>query len=404
MKVYIAPNGIGLGHVTRCEPIARKLIEKGVDVAIASYLDGLDYAKKIGFKTIESFPISYRVRHDGSIDFKLTAATSGFSLGGRKVLKQTIKEIRNLKQYKPNVVFSDSRASPLIAAKLLEIPSILMLNQYTIHIVKKPSINRISLMDKFFFFIANISWIFIRTLIKGVWGLSDFILIPDFPPPFTICINNLAIPKRYLKKVKFIGPMITAKPNQIDERTRLKEKFGFNPYKKVIYAQVSGPKIDRNFFSKKLIKLLSNLSNKYEIILSKGEFDGTNYPKKVDGITVYDWIDSFTQYEIIKACDLIISRAGHGTIMKALSYGKPLILIPEPDQTEQYANARRASQLKFAKVIFQNQLNEKSISDAIEQILNSNIYSKRAFEISKMASKLDAINSTIDLIIRIAKL
>ncbi|MEM3521595.1 MAG: glycosyltransferase, partial [Candidatus Bathyarchaeia archaeon] len=109
-------------------------------------------------------------------------------------------------------------------------------------------------------------------------------------------------------------------------------------------------------------------------------------------------------YEIIKACDLIISRAGHGTIMKALSYGKPLILIPEPDQTEQYANARRASQLKFAKVIFQNQLNEKSISDAIEQILNSNIYSKRAFEISKMASKLDAINSTIDLIIRIAKL
>ncbi|MEM3570868.1 MAG: glycosyltransferase [Candidatus Bathyarchaeia archaeon] len=403
MKVYIAPNGIGLGHVTRCEPIARKLIEKGVDVAIASYLDGLDYAKKIGFKTIESFPISYRVRHDGSIDFKLTAATSGFSLGGRKVLKQTIKEIRNLKQYKPNVVFSDSRASPLIAAKLLEIPSILMLNQYTIHIVK-PSINRISLMDKFFFFIANISWIFIRTLIKGVWGLSDFILIPDFPPPFTICINNLAIPKRYLKKVKFIGPMITAKPNQIDERTRLKEKFGFNPYKKVIYAQVSGPKIDRNFFSKKLIKLLSNLSNKYEIILSKGEFDGTNYPKKVDGITVYDWIDSFTQYEIIKACDLIISRAGHGTIMKALSYGKPLILIPEPDQTEQYANARRASQLKFAKVIFQNQLNEKSISDAIEQILNSNIYSKRAFEISKMASKLDAINSTIDLIIRIAKL
>ncbi|MEM3654240.1 MAG: glycosyltransferase, partial [Candidatus Bathyarchaeia archaeon] len=239
------------------------------------------------------------------------------------------------------------------------------------------------------FFIANISWIFIRTLIKGVWGLSDFILIPDFPPPFTICINNLAIPKRYLKKVKFIGPMITAKPNQIDERTRLKEKFGFNPYKKVIYAQVSGPKIDRNFFSKKLIKLLSNLSNKYEIILSKGEFDGTNYPKKVDGITVYDWIDSFTQY---------------GTIMKALSYGKPLILIPEPDQTEQYANARRASQLKFAKVIFQNQLNEKSISDAIEQILNSNIYSKRAFEISKMASKLDAINSTIDLIIRIAKL
>ena len=399
----MALNGIGLGHVTRCEPIAHKLSEKGVDVAIASYLDGLDYAKKMGFKIIESFPISYKIRADGSVDFKMTAATSGFSLGGRKVLKQTIKEIRNLKQYKPNIVFSDSRASPLIAARLLEIPSILMLNQYTIHIIKKPSVNRINLVDELFFFIANISWALIRTLIEGIWSLSDFILIPDFPPPLTICVNNLAIPKKYFKKVKFIGPIITVKPDQIGEKTELKKKFGFDPSKKVIYAQVSGPKVDRDFFSKKLIKILSNLSNKYEVVLSKGNFNGINYPKKINGIIVYDWIESFTQHEIIKVCDLIISRAGHGTIMKAITYGKPLILIPEPDQTEQYANAKRASQLKFAKVIFQSQLSKESISEAIEQILNSSIYSKRAFEISRIANKLDAINSTIDLIMNIAK-
>jgi len=400
----MAPNGIGLGHITRCEPIAYKLSEKGFDIIIASYLDGLDYAKKIGFKTIESFPISYRIKANGSVDFKLTAATSGLSLGGRKVLKQIVKEIQNLKLCKPNIVFSDSRASPLIAAKLLNIPSILMLNQYTIHIIKKPSsIDELSLVDELFFFIANISWMFIRTLIEGVWSLSDYILIPDFPMPFTICINNLAIPKRYRKKVKFIGPIITIKPNQLSEKIELKKKFGFSLDKKVIYAQVSGPKIDRNFFSKKLIKVLSNLSNKYQIVLSKGNFNGTNNPKIINGIVVYDWLDSFTQYEIIKACDLIISRAGHGTIMKAMTYGKPLILIPEPDQTEQYANAKRASQLKFAKVIFQDRLNEKTMSESIEQIFNSSIYSEKALEICKFASKLDPINYTVNLIMNLAR-
>ncbi|MEM2896938.1 MAG: glycosyltransferase [Candidatus Bathyarchaeia archaeon] len=403
MKVYIAPNGIGLGHITRCEPVARKLIEKGIDVVIASYSDGLDYAKRTGLKTIESFPINYRIRADGSIDFKMTAATSGFSLGGRKVLKQTIKEIRNLKQYKPSIVFSDSRASPLIAAKLLGIPSILMLNQYTIHIIRKPANNGISLTDELFFFIANLSWVLIRTLIEGVWSLSDYILIPDFPSPLTICINNLAIPKRYLKKIRFIGPIVTIEPNQLSEKEELKKKFGFKPWDSLIYAQVSGPKIDREFLSKKLIGILRNLSSKYKVILSKGKFDGTNNPKKIDGIIVYDWLDPLTQYEIIKACDLIISRAGHGTIMKAMSYGKPLILIPEPNQTEQYANAMRASQLKLARVIFQNQLSEESLSESIEEILDSSIYSKRALEIGKIANRLDAIGYTTDLIMNLSK-
>jgi len=31
---------------------------------------------------------------------------------------------------------------------------------------------------------------------------------------------------------------------------------------------------------------------------------------------------------------MVVSRAGHGTVMKTIMLGKPMILIPIPDHTE----------------------------------------------------------------------
>jgi len=369
LKVYVAPCGIGLGHIARCEPIADALSARGADVVYSTYLDGLEYARKKGFRTLPTVPIGFKVKEDGTVDFKMTAATSGFSLGVRRFLRQLTAEIRNIKRFRPQVVLSDSRASSLIAAKLLGVPVALILNQFRVEIVKKPSAKRIRLVDRLFFLIANIFWIFFRTFLGGVWARSDLMLIPDFPAPYTISASNLTIPERYQKKVKLIGPIFPAEPSGLPPRGTLKASLFFAWRKPLIYAAVSGPKMERSVLSGLLSHSLSRFPSEYEVVLSRGDPNGASAPVREGNLTIYGWLEN--QYELLRASDLIISRAGHGTIMKAIVLGKPMILIPIPDHTEQYSNAMRACSIGFAELIPQREVSTERLLHAAERLLRS---------------------------------
>ena len=400
LRVYLAPCGIGLGHITRVYPIAEELKKRGIDTVFSTYLDGLAFAKRKQLPTFEAVPINFQVKSDGTIDFKMTAATSGFSLGIRTFLRQVTREIQFLKQSKPDVVVSDSRASSLIAAKLMKIPVVLILNQFRVEIIRRPAARKLSILDRLFFFIANIGWLFVRTGIQIVWGGSRVILIPDLPSPYTICQGNLAIPRRMNGKVKLIGPITENHPDSRSEEAHMKRKLGFNPKQPLVYAAVSGPKVERRVLSKILAKTLPDITDEFQVVLSRGEPDGQHRVRSTKGMKVYDWIEN--QDKIIEASDVVVSRAGHGTIMKALVFGKPLVLVPIPDHTEQYANARRATSLNVAKMIDQNSLNAQSLESSIESIMGTEEYRNRAAEISAEAASLHAVSSACDVITGLA--
>lgn len=396
----MAPCGIGLGHVTRVHPIAEELKKRGIETVFSTYLDGLAYAKRQQLPTFEAVPINFRVKSDGTIDFKLTAATSGFSLGIRTFLRQVTKEIQYLKQFKPDVVVSDSRASSLVAAKLMMIPVVLILNQFRVEIIRRPTNRKLSILDRLFFFIANIGWLFIRTAIQIVWGGSRLILIPDLPSPYTICQGNLSIPRRMNGKVRLIGPIAENHPNSTNEHAGMKRKLGFDPKQTLVYAAVSGPKVERRVLSELLSKALPEIADEFQVVLSRGEPNGHHSVRSLKGVKVYDWIEN--QDNFIEASDVVVSRAGHGTIMKALVFGKPLVLVPIPDHTEQYANAKRAASLNVARMIDQNSLNAKSLEVSIESVVRSDVYKQHAAEISAEASSLHAVSRACDLITQLA--
>jgi UDP-N-acetylglucosamine--N-acetylmuramyl-(pentapeptide) pyrophosphoryl-undecaprenol N-acetylglucosamine transferase len=393
MRVYVAPCGIGLGHVTRSHQIAKELNKRGVETIYSTYLDGLEYAKHNHLPSLEAVPINFKVTSDGTIDFKLTAATSGFSLGIRRFLRQVTREIQFMKRFKPDVVLSDSRASSLIAAWLLRIPVVLILNQFRVEIIKRPS-SKVSLFDKIFFIIANLGWIFIRTGIQLVWVRSEAILIPDLPNPYTISSGNLAIPKGYVGKVKLIGPIASVANGVKDDRKRL----GFTSQTPLIYAAISGPKIEREALNRLLMKPLSELAKKYNVAFSKGQPIDTLTKQISDRFQIYDWIEN--QDEFIRACDMIVSRAGHGIMMKSMSYGKPMVLIPIPDHTEQYGNARRAVSLNLAELIYQSELNYQTLNEAVEKILNFPEYKLTAQRVKAVANSMDALGLACDTIMK----
>ena len=369
MRVYVAPCGIGLGHITRCEPIADALVSQGAEVVYSTYSDGLDYARRRGLPTLPTVSIGFKVKEDGTVDFKMTATTSGFSLGVKRFLEQLTAEIRNIKRFKPDVVLSDSRVSSLIAGKLMGVPVALILNQFRVEIVKRPSAKKITPVERLFFLIANIFWLFFRTLLGGIWARSNLMLIPDFPAPYTISASNLAIPKRYKKKVKLIGPIVSDDPKRRSSRGALNGSHFFASRKPLIYAAVSGPKTERTVLAGLLLKSLGGFPSEYDVVISRGEPNGSSVPVRDRNLTVYGWIED--QYEVLEASSVVVSRAGHGTIMKSIMLGKPMILIPIPDHTEQYGNAKRASKLGLAEIVPQREVTTERLLDATKKLLDS---------------------------------
>jgi UDP:flavonoid glycosyltransferase YjiC (YdhE family) len=396
----MAPCGVGLGHITRCEPIARELVKRGGEVVFSTYGDGIGYAEKMKLKLLETVPIYLRVRQDGSVDFKSTATRSGLSLGVRTFIRQVLAEIRNLKSFKPDLVFSDSRASTLLAAKMLGIPTILMLNQYRVNIIRRPSSTKLSIGDHIFFFIANLSWTFFRTLLQGIWSISDQILIPDFPSPYTVSLGNLAIPKRYSMKVRLVGPVVTERPSQIPYTpNEIRRQHELEASKPLVYIAVSGPMIERRYLAHVLEEAMDGSRFNIQFIMSRGEASGSEEATKKGELLSFDWIDERVQYQILKACDLVISRAGHGIIMKAMTFGKPMILVPIPDHTEQYGNAKRSALLGFARILDQDKIDSRSLGEAITEVLESKKFLSTAHEISLFSENLDTVNDVTELIL-----
>ena len=277
--------------------------------------------------------------------------------------------------------------------RLLRIPVALVLNQFRVEIIRRPSGRRLTPLDRIFFFIANVGWLFVRTAIQLVWGRSQVILIPDLPAPYTISQGNLAIPRRYNSKVKLIGPIVELHEDPNSEDTRVVRELAGSK-RPLIYAAVSGPRVERETLARILLDALQGM-NGYQIVLSRGDPTGDKTPHHVDGIIVFDWVEN--QDELIKASDLVVSRAGHGTIMRSMIHGKPMLLVPIPDHTEQYGNALRAKSLHVAEIIDQNKLNHELLKSTIDKVLSDKEYSLNAARIGRETGR-DAVSTACDAI------
>jgi UDP-N-acetylglucosamine--N-acetylmuramyl-(pentapeptide) pyrophosphoryl-undecaprenol N-acetylglucosamine transferase len=361
MRVYFSPCGIGLGHVGRCIPIARKLLEKNAEVMFSTYNEGTRYVEREKLPLVKAPPIGFQVKPDGTIDFKQTAVNPGPFLASFTLMKQVNAEIETIENFKPDVVVSDSRASPLLAARILGIPRICILNQFQVIIPRK----------KHFLHLAKFLDSVTLAIIGNIWTSGNEVLIPDFPQPYTISTGNLNIPKSYRKTVKLIGPILSTNPSELPTEKEIRKKLKLPMNKPVIFAPISGPIRERAFLTGILRKILLEFPEKYEIVLSLGYPNADTDPIRHGNLRIYKWIPN--RFEYLKACDLVISRAGHGTLTQCMCYGKPMILVPTPSHTEQLNNAKQAEKLGVAKIIEQKELSKKRLLGNVQQILESEI-------------------------------
>ena len=390
MRVYFAPCGIGLGHVGRCVPIAKKILEKNAEVVFSTYQEGVRFIEQEKLPLIKAPSIGFQVKPDGTVDFRQTAANPGPFLASFTLLEQVNAEVETIEGFKPDVVVSDSRISPLLAARILGIPRICILNQFQIIIPRKKRFLRLA---KFADFLT-------LTLIGKMWTSRNTVLIPDFPPPYTICAGNLKIPEPYRKNVKLVGPILPTSPNELPTEKELRKKLRLSVDKPAIFAPISGPLMERAFLTRALRKILLEFPEDYEVVMSLGYPNADNEPIHHGNVTIYKWIPN--RFEYLKACDIVIGRAGHGTLTQCMCYAKPMILVPTPSHTEQLSNARQAEKLGVAKIIQQEELNKERLLRGVRQILEGEM-PERLREVQHETLQHDGLENAVKTVIETAE-
>lgn len=393
MRIQFAPAGIGLGHAGRCVPIAKKLLEKDTktEVMFSTYKDGVRYTKQEGFSVAEVPPLAFKVLPDGTVDFKRTVANPDLFFASFKLLRQVRAEIRVMQHFEPDVVVSDTRVSPLAAARLLRIPRICILNQFQIIIPRRTHFLRL----------AKFADLISLVMIGKLWTTGMHVLIPDFPEPYTLATGNLRIPKSYQKKIKLIGPIIETRPENLPTQKSLRKKLHLDQTKPVIFAPISGPAKEKAYLIGLLRQIFSEFPEEYQVVLSLGYPTTSSDPLRRGNFSIYKWVQN--RFEYLKACDLVIAKAGHGTVAQTLCYGKPMILIPTPNHTEQYNNARKVKALGVAEILDQQQLSKESLLKTTEKMLNTERYAERSKGILEEVEKLDGLKTATDIITKVAQ-
>ena len=389
MKVYFGACGIGLGHVGRCIPVAKRLLDDGSDILFSTYSDACLYVDHEGFPLVEAPSINFAVRGDGGVDFRQTTVYPGF-FSPFIFLHQVGHEIGYMRSFSPDVVVSDSRASTILAARLLNIPVLTVLNLY------HASVPRAS----HFLNLSRIADGGVMTILGKLWNAGREILVPDFPDPYTLSQENMLIPPQRKDHVHLIGPILPVKPSDLPSGRTLRRRLKLGG-KTVIFVPISGPAKEKEYFTEQIVNILSKLPEDYEIIVSLANPNNGMRERREGNLRIYDWIPN--RFEYLKACDIVISRAGLGTITQSICYGKPSLIIPTPSHTEQENNSRRAEELCVAKVMDQRKLTPESVLSGIKTLMDAD-YHDRADQLAENVASFDGTEAIFRSVEQLSKI
>ena len=378
MWIHVGVCGIGFGHSSRSLTIIKKLLEKGYEVSVSTYGEAVRFFLRNGIPANNVTAVKYGVSENGSVSIKRTLAEN--VMLPLAFAKQVLEEYSIIGNG-VDVVVSDTRASSVLAGKMARKPVMVILNQFNIALETEKH----KKIAKFFEPFAQVP--------AKVWELADAIIIPDLPPPYTISLRTLNLPKELDGKTTYVGPLMDKPPHA--DRIKIREKLGIGEDELLVLAHISGPKKEREALIKKIISLVKNANNSYRFVVTMGNPEGRNVIRERN-VIVFDWYEDI--HELFTACDVIIARAGLSVIQTCILHGKRMLLIPIPQHGEQVGNAYRVKQLGIGDVIEEQNLSEKTIRDALRNLTESGMFDRNMASIKNLAESLGGVEKVIEII------
>jgi UDP-N-acetylglucosamine--N-acetylmuramyl-(pentapeptide) pyrophosphoryl-undecaprenol N-acetylglucosamine transferase len=360
-KIYFSISSEGYGHSSRALAIARQF--KPADILLASYSYALERIRSYDYPSVEVSQEVKFVGSEGHFDVgKTILSNPARALGLNQIVQE---EMDIIKRHGVSLVVADGRIAPVLAAERLDIPCIVLTNQSAFY----PFFERDSALVKLFG--RSFEWV------MKLWlSSAEEILIPDFHPPYTICLPNLSENYQVKKRTRFVGPLVAWHADEIVPIA----KSSKNP---LIVASLGGHEYRRPLFDA-VIEAARKMSSVDFIIISS--FATHNAPHNVQ---VHPFVKEAAPY--FKAADLVITQAGHSTAMELLTLGKPSLIVPDSQQIEQENNASRMAEVGVSLTMSYNDLintRQISLKDNIQTLLASPAFGIRSQEFAAMANQI----------------
>ncbi len=384
-RAYLAPYGVGLGHASRLVMVADHLQQENVHVRFSSYGEAADYVSMQGYECMTVPPVEFAWSGEGSFSIKQSIAN--IPLWFANFSRQVSTETRNMTMYGPDVIVSDSRLSPIFAAKLLGIPSVVVLNQ--VKLLLSPRLRELAVSRLFEKIVGE--------FLGSLWNMADRILVPDLPPPYTISSHNVWGVGSSARKLEYIGftaprPRVTGE--QVD---KVERALGFDRSRPVVFVHISGPMQTRMPLIRLALESAKQLEGRVQFVFSEGRPGGSTEPRKLgQSAWYYEWCP--VKDEIFALSDMIVLRGGHTALSQAIRFGKPAVTIPIENHGEQLGNSENISRLGAGVMLHPKGIKPEQISGAIEQVLGDSAYAEKTLRLKKMAEEADGIESIVKIV------
>jgi UDP:flavonoid glycosyltransferase YjiC (YdhE family) len=386
-KAYLAPYGVGLGHASRMVMVADHLQRSNVQVRFSSFGEAVKYVSMRGYQCVNAPPVEFAWSVEGGFSVKQSIAN--IPIWFTNLARQVNHETRNMTMYSPDVILSDSRLSPLFAAKLLGIPSIVLLNQ--VKLLLSPRLRE--------FRISRLFEAMVGEFLGSMWNLADRILVPDLPPPYTIAAHNVWCVGSASRKLEYIGftapkPLVTE-----GQVAKVASDLKIDRSRPVAFVHVSGPMETRMPLIRLALEATRHADNKskgIQFIFSEGRPHGSIEPKRIESGWYYEWCP--VRDEVFALSDLVVMRGGHTALSQAIQFGKPVVTIPIENHGEQLGNSEKIAKLGAGVMVHPKKLKPEKITAAMEQVLSDPAYRKSVLELKKMTESLDGIDNVVKVV------
>lgn len=357
MRVIIAAAGTG-GHINPGIAIANKIKqeEKDSKIIFVGTTRGLenDLVPRAGYelKAIEAYGLSKEISIDNMK--RMIKTLKGFGQA-RKIVKE----------FKPDIVIGTGGyicGAVLSAAQKEKIPTML-----------------------------HESNAFPGKAVKMLAKKTDTVLVS-----FKDAIDRL----KNAKNIVYTGTptKIRKREYSIDEKTKIIKELGLNGTKPIVL--IFGGSQGAKKINDAIIEIIKNKANKnYQMIWATGpkQYDNIKeelenslmHINRIENIKIVPYI--YNMEEVMNVVDVIVARSGAMTITEIANLGKPSILIPLPNVSNdhQLHNAKALERENAAKIILNDKLEGSILSNTIEEIIKDK---NKCQQMGKNASNIAVYN------------
>ena len=216
------------------------------------------------------------------------------------------------------------------------------------------------------------------------------------------------------KNIALTGNPIRRSFLEIIDQAAAKKNFGFNPAQSVIL--VVGGSQGSTRINSFFMDIVGELLKDYQILHQTGKNNFDEFKKELEVVLKNFSAEEKARYKIVPyfendikeayaAADLIISRAGSGSIFEIAAMGKPSILIPLPEaaNNHQVQNAYEYAGSGGAVVLEETNFKPHILLEQIKKILTDPQKIKSMSEAAKNFSKPEAAKRIAEEILNLTK-